>query len=80
VPASGWFGEFSWFSGTLWRLVLCGGCYTHLGWEFTGAAGSEGAGNGVSGSGSPAGGTSGEGAGTEGGFYGLIIPKLNGIG
>ncbi len=26
--------EFSWFAGYLWRIVLCGRCGTHLGWNF----------------------------------------------
>jgi len=27
--------EFSWFSGYLWQIALCGGCLNHLGWRFT---------------------------------------------
>lgn len=27
-------GEFAWFAGYLWRIGLCGGCGTHLGWHF----------------------------------------------
>ncbi|MFO7850662.1 MAG: cereblon family protein [Spirochaetia bacterium] len=34
VPAGMWIGEFSWFPHTLWRLVVCGGCFVHLGWEY----------------------------------------------
>lgn len=26
--------EFSWFAGYAWRIALCGGCGTHLGWLF----------------------------------------------
>ncbi len=25
---------FSWFAGFTWRVALCGGCLTHLGWLF----------------------------------------------
>jgi hypothetical protein len=28
--------EFSWFAGYGWRLALCGGCQSHLGWRFQG--------------------------------------------
>ncbi len=28
--------EFSWFPGTLWRVVGCRGCLTHLGWAYGG--------------------------------------------
>jgi hypothetical protein len=27
-------GEFTWFAGHKWRVVLCLGCGRHLGWEF----------------------------------------------
>jgi hypothetical protein len=27
---------WSWFPGSAWRVALCGGCRSHLGWEFTG--------------------------------------------
>lgn len=27
--------EFSWFSGHVWEVVLCGACTTHLGWRFS---------------------------------------------
>lgn len=30
-PAS---AEFTWFAGHSWRLALCRGCRTHLGWRF----------------------------------------------
>jgi hypothetical protein len=30
-PAS---GEFTWFSGYRWRILICGACLTHLGWMF----------------------------------------------
>jgi len=30
-------GEFSWFPGYLWRIAICGGCGTHLGWRFQSA-------------------------------------------
>ncbi len=26
--------EFSWFAGYQWKIALCGGCLTHLGWLF----------------------------------------------
>lgn len=29
-------GEFSWFAGTVWTLVVCSKCLTHLGWFFEG--------------------------------------------
>jgi hypothetical protein len=32
-PAS---DEYPWFPGMSWRLALCGGCGTHLGWHFRG--------------------------------------------
>lgn len=28
-------GEFSWFAGYVWRIVVCAGCHTHLGWQFS---------------------------------------------
>ena len=28
-------GEFTWFSGFRWRVLICGVCLTHLGWMFT---------------------------------------------
>lgn len=28
-------GEFSWFSGYRWQIVICGTCLAHLGWLFT---------------------------------------------
>ena len=31
--------EFSWFGGYRWRVALCGGCLTHLGWRFAQAGG-----------------------------------------
>lgn len=30
-------GEFPWFSGYLWRIVLCARCGSHLGWRFESA-------------------------------------------
>jgi hypothetical protein len=27
--------EFSWFAGSSWRLALCSGCTSHLGWFFS---------------------------------------------
>lgn len=30
-PAS---GEFTWFRGYSWQIVICAGCMTHLGWFF----------------------------------------------
>lgn len=32
-------GEFTWFPGHRWQVVLCTGCSTQLGWHFTGAEG-----------------------------------------
>jgi len=29
-------GEFTWFPGFRWQIVLCATCQTHLGWLFTG--------------------------------------------
>lgn len=26
--------EFSWFAGFQWKIALCGGCLTHMGWLF----------------------------------------------
>jgi hypothetical protein len=26
--------EHTWFSGYVWRVALCGGCGTHLGWRY----------------------------------------------
>jgi hypothetical protein len=31
--------EFTWFSGYLWRVAICGKCLTHLGWHFISSAG-----------------------------------------
>jgi hypothetical protein len=31
-PAS---SEFTWFTGFKWRILICWGCLTHLGWMFT---------------------------------------------
>jgi hypothetical protein len=27
--------EFTWFAGYAWRYAACGGCGTHMGWEFS---------------------------------------------
>ncbi|MGD8366055.1 MAG: cereblon family protein [Desulfobacterales bacterium] len=27
--------EFTWFAGFRWRVLICGGCLTHLGWMFS---------------------------------------------
>ncbi len=35
-PAS---DEFTWFAGYRWRVALCGGCLTHLGWRFAARGG-----------------------------------------
>ncbi len=32
-------GEFTWFSGYLWRVAICAKCLTHLGWHFFSSAG-----------------------------------------
>ena len=29
--------EFTWFSGYAWRVAVCAGCTTHLGWSFEAA-------------------------------------------
>jgi len=26
--------EFTWFAGYAWRIEVCGGCFSHLGWGF----------------------------------------------
>lgn len=39
LPIGGYCGEFSWFAGYRWRIVLCVGCREHLGWHFAAAAG-----------------------------------------
>jgi len=31
--------EFTWFSGYLWRVAICGKCLTHLGWHFISTGG-----------------------------------------
>lgn len=31
--------EFTWFSGYQWRVAVCGGCLSHLGWLFQGGSG-----------------------------------------
>ena len=31
--------DFSWFKGYTWRVAVCTGCLTHLGWLFEGADG-----------------------------------------
>jgi hypothetical protein len=35
-PAS---SEFTWFSGYVWRIAVCGYCHVHLGWRFSGVDG-----------------------------------------
>lgn len=35
-PAS---DEFTWFKGYSWRIVICTGCMTHLGWFFISSGG-----------------------------------------
>jgi hypothetical protein len=32
--------EFTWFKGYHWKIAVCGGCLTHLGWRFASAGGS----------------------------------------
>ncbi|MBR9982491.1 MAG: hypothetical protein KFF50_15775 [Desulfatitalea sp.] len=27
--------DFTWFAGHTWRIVICAGCATHIGWFFT---------------------------------------------
>jgi len=34
APASPPSSEFSWFKGYLWKIGVCRGCSTHLGWVF----------------------------------------------
>ena len=59
-----WTDEFSWFAGFAWRFAVCGGCMTHLGWEYLGT---------------PGGGARGAEGGTEWSrFYGLVVTKLSG--
>lgn len=31
--------EFSWFRGYRWKIAVCGGCLSHLGWRFSSAGG-----------------------------------------
>ena len=31
--------EFTWFSGYVWRIAVCGACLVHLGWRFSGTDG-----------------------------------------
>jgi hypothetical protein len=33
--------EHSWFPGYAWRVALCGGCSSHVGWSFHATAGQE---------------------------------------
>jgi hypothetical protein len=35
VPVGAPSREFAWFAGTTWQIEQCGGCRTHLGWQFT---------------------------------------------
>lgn len=41
APAGSASDEFTWFAGYSWRLVLCAGCLTHLGWSFTAPGGDQ---------------------------------------
>ena len=29
--------EFTWFRGYVWRIAVCAGCQTHIGWRFSNA-------------------------------------------
>jgi hypothetical protein len=33
--------EHSWFAGYAWRVALCGGCGSHVGWGFHAVVGQE---------------------------------------
>lgn len=32
-------GEFAWFKGYSWQILICAGCMTHLGWFFISSGG-----------------------------------------
>jgi hypothetical protein len=31
--------EFTWFAGHSWRITICAGCLTHIGWFFSASGG-----------------------------------------
>ena len=33
--------DFSWFKKYYWAYAVCGSCYHHVGWHFSGASGSD---------------------------------------
>lgn len=36
VGVGGTSTHFTWFPGCAWRVAICGGCFEHLGWSFSG--------------------------------------------